>query len=151
MRFAVALLLVLAAPVAVLAAEKGYSVTYDGGSLAHEKSGARLKMYVEGATVRFVEGKAEVVTIPGSAITEVSYGENVHRRIKATVASLGIGALAPFGKAKTHIVGLTWAAGDHTAGLAMQCDKDEWAAILVRLQSISGRRAVNADEVAAGN
>ena len=45
-----------------------------------------------------MKDKAEVVTIPSSAITEISYGQDVHRRVGAAiglaVVSFGIGGLS---------------------------------------------------------
>jgi len=65
----------------MLAADAGYKVTYDGGSLTGPKAGAGLKLYIDSNQVRFLKDKTEVATIPASAITEISYGQDVHRRV----------------------------------------------------------------------
>lgn len=74
MKRILALLLSIAIPATLLAADaqSGYKVTYDGGSLLDTKSGAGLKLQISQTTITFVRDKAEVVTIPTSAVTEIS-------------------------------------------------------------------------------
>jgi hypothetical protein len=59
-----------------------------------------------------------VVNIPASTITEISYGQDVHRRVGAAigiaVVSFGVGALMALTKSKKHCVGVTWG-GPHLA------------------------------------
>jgi hypothetical protein len=54
-------------------------------------------LYIEGNQARLIKDSAQIVTIPASAITEVSYGQDVHRRVGTAVAvgvfTLGLGAL----------------------------------------------------------
>ena len=61
-----------------------------------------------------------LATIPASAITEISYGQDVHRRVGAAiglaVVSFGIGALMLLSKSKKHYVGITWVDGDKKGG-----------------------------------
>ena len=57
-----------------VAADSGYRVTYDGGSLPDAKSGTALKLYIDQAQVRFVKDKETIVTIPATAVTEISTG-----------------------------------------------------------------------------
>jgi hypothetical protein len=110
---AVALSIML--PTVALAADKpvAYKVIYDGGSNQTLKPGTDLKMYIEPTQVRFVKDKKDVISIPVAAITEISYGQDVHRRIGTAVAvgifTLGVGALVALSKSKKHFVGLTWA------------------------------------------
>lgn len=112
-------------------------------------------MYVDANQVRFVKDKANVATIPASAITEISYGQDVHRRVGTAVAvgvfTLGLGALTALSKSKKHFVGLTWANGDQKGGLAMQCDKNEYRGILAGLEGISGKKAVDTDAMNVKN
>ena len=102
-----------------------------------------------------MKGKTEVVTIPASAISEISYGQDVHRRVGTAVAvgivSFGIGALTALSKSKKHFVGLTWANGDEKGGLAMQCDKNEYRGILAALEGLSGKKAVNSETITVKN
>ena len=89
-----------------------------------------MKLFIDPNQVRLVRDKGEVVTIPAAAVTEISYGQDVHRRVGAAiglaVVSLGIGALMALTKSKKHYVGLTWTDGDKKGGFAMQCDKNEY-------------------------
>ena len=74
MRNVLAFLLCITIPVAVFAvdAQNGYTVTYDGGSLSDTKTGAGLKLFIDGTNVRFAKDKTEIANIPASAITEIS-------------------------------------------------------------------------------
>jgi hypothetical protein len=152
-----ALLLSLIIPSVLFAADalNGYKVTYDGGSLSDTKAGSGLKLVINPTTIVFQQDKAELVTIPASAVTEISYGQDVHRRVGAAiglaVVSLGIGALMALTKSKKHYVGLTWADGDKKGGLAMQCDKNEYRGILTALEGVTGKKAVNSDAMTVKN
>jgi hypothetical protein len=149
MKRILAVALCVIVPTVMIAAPTGYNVTYDGGSMTDAKAGTGLKMYIEADQVRFVKGKADIVTIPASSITEISYGQDVHRRVGAAiglaVVSLGIGALMALTKSKKHFVGLTWVNGEQKGGFAMQCDKNEYRGILAGLEGITGKKAVNSD------
>ncbi len=94
-------------------------------------------------------------TVPAAAVTEISYGQDVHRRVGAAiglaVVSFGIGALMALTKSKKHYVGLTWANGDKKGGLAMQCDKKEYRGVLAGLEGITGKKAVNSDAMTVKN
>lgn len=155
MRRMSALLLCLAIPLAVFAGDNGYKVTYDGGSLPDTKPGTGVKLYIEGNQIRFVKDNKDLVTIPASAVTEISYGQDVHRRVGTAVAAavftLGIGALIALSKSKKHYVGLIWADGDKKGGLAMQCDKNNYRGILAALEGITGKKAVDSDAMTVKN
>ena len=75
-----------------------------------------MRLFIDSNLVRLVSDKGAVVTIPASAVTEISYGQDVHRRVGAAiglaVVSLGIGALMALTKSKKHYVGLTWTDGE---------------------------------------
>ncbi len=90
--------------------------------------------------MRLVKDNTDIATIPSSAITEISYGQDVHRRVGAAIGlaviSLGIGGLMALTKSKKHYVGLTWVDGDKKGGFAMQCDKNEYRGILAALEAI---------------
>src|SRR5271155_2430418 len=90
-----AVLLCLLVP--AMAADNGYKVAYDGGSIPEVKTGAELRLFIEAKQIRFRNKKAELITIPSSSVTEISYGQDVHRRVGAAiglaVVSFGIGAL----------------------------------------------------------
>jgi CxxC motif-containing protein (DUF1111 family) len=155
MRIVLAAVLSIVIPISVIAGDNGYKVTYDGGSLTGIKSGTGLKLYIEGNQVRLVKDKAVVATIPASAITEVSYGQDVHRRVGTAVAvgvfTLGLGALTALSKSKKHFVGLTWADGDKKGGFAIQCDKNDYRGVLAGLEGISGKKAVDSEAMTVKN
>jgi len=137
------------------AGDNSYKVTYDGGSLPDIKSGTGVKLYIESNQVRLVKDNADITTIQASSITEISYGQDVHRRVGAAiglaVVSLGIGALMALTKSKKHYVGLTWAEGDKKGGFAMQCDKSDYRGVLAGLEGISGKKAVDSDAMTVKN
>src|ERR1700722_4649066 len=150
----VAILLCLAVPLTTFAAD-GYKVAYDGGSLPEVKTGSELRMFIEQDRIRFTTKKAEVISIPTSAVTEISYGQDVHRRVGTAIGlaviSLGVGALMALSKSKKHFVGLTWVDGDKKGGFAMQCDKNDYRGVLAALEGVSGKKAVNSDAMTVKN
>ena len=114
------------------ATDNSYKVMYDGGSIPDIKAGVGLRLYIESNQIRLVRDKAEVVTIPASSVTEISYGQDVHGRVGAAIGigllTLGVGALMALTKSKKHFVELTWANGEQKGGFAMQCDKSDYRA-----------------------
>jgi len=153
-----ALVLCFVMPVAAFAGDSGYKVVYDGGSLPGVKTGANVKMYLDGNKIRFTEeGKhgTDLIVVPAAAVTEISYGQDVHRRVGAAigvaVVSFGIGALLALSKSKKHYVGLTWATDDQKGGFAMQCDKNDYRGILAGLEGVIGKKAVDSDAMTVKN
>lgn len=144
----------LCCAVASHAADGGYKVTYDGGSLEGVKAGNGVRLFI-GNSIRIAHDKADVISIPSNAVTEISYGQDVHRRIGTAIGlaviSLGIGALMAFSKSKKHFIGLTWVDGDKKGGFAMQCDKNEYRGILSGLEGITGKKAVDSDALTVKN
>jgi CxxC motif-containing protein (DUF1111 family) len=155
MRHVLAAALCIALPIAMFAGDNGYKVTYDGGSLPDTKAGAGMKIYIEANQVRLARDNADVVKIPASAITEVSYGQDVHRRVGTAVAvgvfTLGVGALVALSKSKKHYIGLIWADGDKKGGLALQCDKNDYRGILAGLEGVTGKKAVDSETMTVKN
>jgi hypothetical protein len=155
MKNLVAVLLCITIPIMAFAGDNSYKVTYDGGSLPDIKAGTGVKLYIEANQIRLVKDKTDVMTIPASSITEISYGQDVHRRVGAAiglaVVSLGIGALMALTKSKKHYVGVTWAEGDKKGGFAMQCDKSDYRGVLAGLEGISGKKAVDSDAMTVKN
>jgi CxxC motif-containing protein (DUF1111 family) len=141
--------------VALAAQDNSYKVMYDGGSLPDLKAGTNMKLYIDSNQIRLTKDKADVVTIPASAVTEISYGQDVHRRIGAAigigVVTLGVGALMALTKSKKHFVGLTWADGDKKGGFAMQCDKNDYRGVLTGLEGITGKKAVDSTALTVKN
>ncbi len=159
-RALIALLLCLAIvpfPWAAEAKDSGYSVVYDGGSLPDLKAGAKLKLYIESGAIRIADdkGKTVVTTVLPTSVTEISYGQDVHRRIGTAVAvgifTLGAGALVALSKSKKHFVGLTWATNDQKGGFAMQCDKNDYRGVLAGLEGVTGKKAVDSETMTVKN
>jgi len=152
-----AFVLCIAVPTVLTAGDKDvhYNVTYDGGSVPAVKSGAGLKLYIDSTNLRFMKDKTEVAVIPVSAVTEISYGQDVHRRVGTAVAvgvfTLGLGALTALSKSKKHFVGLTWADGDKKGGLAIQCDKNDYRGILAGIEGVTGKKAVDSESMTVKN
>jgi hypothetical protein len=145
---------ILHLPFALQAKDSGYTVIYDGGSLANLKSGEKLKMYIEPSGIRLMDEKGKTVITTGapSSVTEISYGQDVHRRVGTAVGvfTLGLG-LTALSKSKKHFVGLTWAAGDVKGGFAMQCDKDDYRGVLAGLEGVTGKKAVDSEAMTVKN
>jgi len=151
-----ALLLCFLVPATVFASDaNSYKVVYDGGSLPDIKAGSSAQLFVTPDAIRIVRDKTELVSIPPSAITEISYGQDVHRRVGAAIGlaviSFGVGALMALTKSKKHFVGLTWAVGDKKGGCAMQLDKNEYRGILTALEGVTGKKAVDSDAMTVKN
>ncbi len=144
-----AIILCFIFPISAVAVDNSYKIVYDGGSLPDAKAGADMKLYIVGNNVRIMKDKTEVALIPASAITEISYGQDVHRRVGAAIGvavfSLGIGALLALSKSKKHFVGLTWDDGGKKGGFAFQADKNDYRGLLAGLEGITGKKAVDSD------
>ena len=156
MRRLLAVLLCLFVPLTAFASdnENSYKVVYDGGSVQGVKSGTGVKLFIEPTQIRLRKDN-DLVVVPASAVTEISYGQDVHRRIGTAIGlaviSLGIGALMAFSKSKKHFIGITYADGDVKGGWAMQCDKNEYRGILAALEGITGKKAVDTDAMNVKN
>lgn len=139
---------------ASFAADKqtSYGVTYSGGSFPSVKAGEDLKLFLDQDQIRFVRkhDKDEPLTIKATTITEVSYGQEVHRRVGTAVGvgilTLGLGSFILLSHSKKHYVGLIWNGGDgKKGGLVIQADKNEYRGIIAALEGITGKKAVNSD------
>lgn len=137
------------------ASDTGYKVAYDGGSLPEVKAGVSMKIYLDANQIRLITDKTEGTTIPASAITEISYGLDVHRRVGAAVGlamvSFGVGALMALSKSKKHFIGLTWDNGGMKGGVAFQADKNEYRGLLAGLEGITGKKVVSSEALAVQN
>ena len=70
-----------------VASDAGYAVVYDGGTIPETKAGSDLKLYLDSNDIRFVKGKSTLISIPPASVTEISYGQDVHRRVGTAVAA----------------------------------------------------------------
>lgn len=150
-----AVILCAIVPATAIASQTGYGVMYDGGSLSNVKTGSKIRLFLEGDKVRFTQDGQDLIIIPATSITEISYGQDVHRRVGAAigvaVVSFGVGALLALTKSKKHYVGLTWADGEKKGGFAMQCDKSDYRGILAGLEGVTGKKAVDSDALTVKN
>jgi hypothetical protein len=139
------------------AKDSGYTVIYDGGSIPDLKAGSKLKMYIESGGIRLMDEKWKtlLMTVAPASVTEVSYGQDVHRRVGTAIAvgvfTLGLGALTALSKSKKHFVGLTWANTDAKGGFAMQCDKNDYRGVLAGLEGVTGKKAVDSEAMTVKN
>ncbi|HUA93313.1 MAG TPA: hypothetical protein VL991_12125 [Terracidiphilus sp.] len=155
MKKSLVLLLCLLFPVSIFATDNGYKIIYDGGSLPNAKAGIGMKLYIDGSNIRIMKDKTEITVVPAASVTEISYGQDVHRRvgaaIGAAVVSFGIGALLALSKSKKHFVGLTWDNGGQKGGLAFQADKSDYRGLLAGLEGVTGKKAVDSDAMTVKN
>jgi hypothetical protein len=155
MRSFIATILCLTVSVAAFATEGGYKVSYDGGSITSLKTGEHMKLFMDGDHIRLMHDKEDVLNVPASAVTEVSYGQDVHRRVGAAIGlatvSLGVGALMALTKSKKHFIGMTWDEAGHKGGVAFQADKSDYRGVLAGLEGITGKKAVSSDAMTVKN
>ena len=155
MRGLIATVLCLATTFSAFAGEGGYKVNYDGGSVTTLKSGEHIRMYMDQDHIRVVHDKATVLSLPASAVTEISYGQDVHRRVGAAIGlaavSFGVGALMALTKSKKHFIGLTWDDAGHKGGIAFQAEKSDYRGVLAGLEGITGKKAVNSEPMTVKN
>ena len=139
----------------VFARENGYKIIYDGGSVPDAKAGTDMRLAIDGTNIRIRKGDSEIVLIPAAAVTEISYGQDVHRRVGAAigvaVVSFGIGALLALTKSKKHFVGITWDDNGKKGGLAFQADKSDYRGLLAGLEGVTGKKAVDSDAMNVKN
>jgi hypothetical protein len=150
-----ALLLCVTLPAVMLASDNGYKVAYDGGSLGNLKTGTALKLYLDNGKILLVKSKEDFSLIPANAVTQISYGQDVHRRVGAAiglaVVSFGIGALMALTKSKKHYIGLVWDDAGKKGGIALQADKSDYRGVLAGLEGVTGKKAVNSDTMTVKN
>jgi hypothetical protein len=155
MKAFIALAVCIMLPASTLAKETGYKVAYDGGSIS-SKVGGSLYLSMGENVIQLSEHNGSVVaSIPAASVTEISYGQDVHRRVGTAiglaVVSFGIGALMALSKSKKHYVGLTWADGEKKGGIVVQCDKNDYRGVLAGLEGITGKKAVDSDTMTVKN
>lgn len=155
MRLIFAIVLCVATTLSAFASDGGYKLTYDGGSTTHLKTGEHMKLYLDQNHIRVVKDRADVLSLPASAVTEISYGQDVHRRVGAAIGlatvSFGVGALIALTKSKKHFIGLTWDDGGQKGGAVFQADKSDYRGVLAGLEGITGKKAVSSETMTVKN
>lgn len=155
MKKLLAILLCIVFPLFALGADNGYKIAYDGGTLPNLKAGHSLHLTLDGSNIRVLNDKTEMALIPASAVTEISYGQDVHRRVGAAIGigavTFGLGALMALSKSKKHFIGLTWDDNGKKGGFAFQADKSDYRGLLAGLEGITGKKAVDSDTMTVKN
>lgn len=132
-----------------------HKLTYDGGSIANLKTGAGVKLYLEPNWIRIRKDHSDLIVVPASAVTEISYGQDVHRRVGTAIGllpvSFGASALMALAKSKKHYIGMTWDIGGNKGGAAFQADKRDYRGVLTGLEGITGIRAINSGAMTVKN
>jgi hypothetical protein len=120
-------------------------VRYNGGSVSTKVNpkdwNNKLTITPDLILLSLKDGqKAE---IPPKSVTSLSYGQEAHRRVGTMVAlAVLVAPVALFGllhKTRLHFIGVQYKTADgKSGGLLLQGDKDNYRAILVALQGVTG-------------
>ncbi len=120
-------------------------VRYNGGSVDSKVDPKDWdnRLTVTSDTITLALKDKKTVEIPSKSVTSLSYGQEAHRRVGTMVAlSVLVAPVALFGlfhKTRLHYIGIQYAVPDNkTAGILLQGDKDNYRAILVALQGVTG-------------
>ncbi len=120
-------------------------VRYNGGSVAShvDPKDWNNKLTVTSDAITLVTKDNVTVAIPAKSVTSLSYGQEAHRRVGTMVAlAILVAPVALFGlfhKTRLHYIGVQYHTPDgKNAGILLQGDKDNYRAILVALQGVSG-------------
>ena len=120
-------------------------VRYNGGSVASKVDPKdwdnKLTVTPDAITLDFKD-KQQLVIAPKS-VTSLSYGQEAHRRVGTMVAlAVLVAPVALFGlfhKTRLHYIGIQYNTADgKNAGVLLQGDKDNYRAMLVALQGVTG-------------
>lgn len=120
-------------------------VRFNGGSVDSKVDpkdwNNRLTVTSDVITLALKDGKK--LEIPPKAVTSLSYGQEAHRRVGTMIAlAVLVAPVALFGlfhKTRLHYIGIQYTTPDNkTAGILLQGDKDNYRAILVALQGVTG-------------
>lgn len=132
----------------VLAYAQGNTFTkvrYNGGSVASkvDPKDWNNKLTVTGDAIALELKDGVKVEISPKSVTSLSYGQEAHRRVGTMVAlAILVAPVALFGlfhKTRLHYIGIQYNSADtKNAGILLQGDKDNYRAILVALQGVTG-------------
>src|SRR5438445_205591 len=141
-------LVVLFLAVAITTLDDGNSfdrVRYNGGSVDSKVDPKdwhnNLTITSDIITLALKDGKK--LEIPPKSVTSLSYGQEAHRRVGTMVALAilvaPVALFGPFHKTRLHYIGIQYTTPDNkTGGILLQGDKDNYRAILVSLQGVTG-------------
>src|SRR5438309_8961693 len=120
-------------------------VRYNGGSVDSKVDPKEWKNTLtvtsDFITLSLKDGKK--LQIPSKSVTSLSYGQEAHRRVGTMIAlAILVAPVALFGlfhKTRLHYIGIQFTdASNKSAGILLQGDKDNYRAILVALQGVTG-------------
>lgn len=120
-------------------------VRYNGGSVESKVDpkdwNNHLTVTSDMITLALKDGKK--LELPPKSVTSLSYGQEAHRRVGTMIAlAVLVAPVALFGllhKTRLHYIGVQYTTPDNkTAGILLQGDKDNYRAILVALQGVTG-------------
>ncbi|MBZ5539760.1 MAG: PEGA domain-containing protein [Acidobacteriia bacterium] len=120
-------------------------VRYNGGSVDSKVNPKdwdnHLTITSDTITLALKDGRK--VDIAAKSVTSLSYGQEAHRRVGTMIAlAVLVAPVALFGlfhKTRLHYIGIQYATPDgKTGGILLQGDKDNYRAILVALQGVTG-------------
>jgi len=140
-----AVALVLCCSIFSYASGNTFKVRYNGGSVASQVNpkdwGNNLEVTADRITLQLKDGAK--LDIPPKSVTSLSYGQEAHRRVGTMIAlAVLVAPVALFGllhKTRLHYIGIQYRTPDgKDAGILLQGDKDNYRAMLVALQGVSG-------------
>ena len=120
-------------------------VRYNGGSVDSKVDpkdwNNHLTVTSDMITLALKDGKK--LELPPKSVTSLSYGQEAHRRVGTMIAlAVLVAPVALFGllhKTRLHYIGIQYITPDNkSAGILLQGDKDNYRAILVALQGVTG-------------
>jgi hypothetical protein len=119
-------------------------VRYNGGTISNPVDPKdwdnHLTVTSDAVVFRFKNGQE--VHIDPKHVATLSYGQEAHRRVGTMIAlAILVAPVALFGllhKTRLHFIGIEWTSNGKKDGMLLQADKDNYRAILVALQSVSG-------------
>jgi len=138
-------LLLCAASVASAEGNSWNKVRYNGGSVPSKVNpkdwGNKLTVTADLISLECKDGAK--VEIQPKTVTSLSYGQEAHRRVGTMIAlAILVAPVALFGlfhKTRLHYIGIQYTGADgKKEGILLQGDKDNYRAILVALQSVTG-------------
>ena len=141
------LIVVVLACALISAKGNEFNVRYNGGSIETKVSphdwDNKLTITAENITLDIHDKERTHFQIPAKSVTSLSYGQEAHRRVGTMVAlAVLVAPVALFGlfhKTRLHFIGVQYTTPDgKSGGWLLQGDKDNYRAILVALQSVSG-------------
>lgn len=120
----------------------GYALMYSGGSLKDLQPGADVTLYVDSDQVRLQVKNQDITVVPAHALTELGYRAEVHKGIGHAFKSMETRVAPVLRRPKKYYITLAWDDGGKKGEVTLQTDQDEYGGILLALEGVSGKKAV---------